>query len=98
MPKPTLTELVHEAERSIAILEEQVRGIDECRATGKRQTDEIARLTVDVAVIREKVAGLEKSMDQITQRRWTLFVAIISAFLGGLLTLLIQLSLRGLQK
>lgn len=98
MPKPTLTELVHEMERSVTILEEQVKGIDECDETGKRHSEELNRLNVEVSTLREKVGSIEKSIDLIAHRRWTLLVAICSSFLGGLLTLLIQLSLRGLPK
>jgi hypothetical protein len=67
------------------------------------------RLTVDVAVVREKaaametmvrdrLAAIEKTLDQVAQRRWMLYVAILSAFLGGFLTLFIQWSLRALPK
>jgi hypothetical protein len=98
MPKPTLTDLVREQARSVAVLEEQVKGIAVCRESDQRLADELGRLTIDFAVVREKVVALEKVMDQITQRRWTRWVAIVSAFLGGLLTLLIQFSLRALGK
>jgi hypothetical protein len=69
MPKPTLTEVVREHARSVAILEEQVKGIEVCRESDKRLADELSRLTVDFAVVREKVSAIEKGMDQITQRR-----------------------------
>jgi hypothetical protein len=98
MPKLTLTELVREQARSIAILEEQVKGIEVCRDSDKRMADDPGRLTTDVAVVREKVGAIEKNLDQITQRRWTLVVAVVSAFVGGILTLLIQFSLRALPK
>lgn len=98
MPKPTLTELVREMERSITILQEQIKGIDECDDTGKRLSDDTNRPNVEVASLREKVAGIEKSFEQMTHRRWTLLVAIGSSFLGGLRTLLIQLSLRAISK
>ena len=105
MPKPTLTELVREAERSIAVLEERSKGIDACRESDKQFAEELKQLSADFATlrqefatVREKVVTLEKSVDQITERRWTLAVAIVSAFLGGFLTLLIQFSLRALPK
>lgn len=98
MPRPTLSELVRVLDQSVIVLQEQVKGIDRCDEDAARLTDEFNRLTVDFAVVREKVAALEKAIDQINQRRWTLVVAIVSAFLGGLLTLLIQFSLRALPK
>jgi Flp pilus assembly CpaE family ATPase len=109
MPKPTLTELVHRLEHSVTVLEEQIKGIDTCDEAIQRHSNEIMRLTVDLVVVREKAAALEtlvrdklatleKSLDQISQRRWTLYVAILSAFLGGFLTLFIQWSLRALPK
>ena len=98
MPKPTLTELVRAIERSVTILEQQIKGIDACDLVEKRLNEDLTRLTVDFATVREKVASLEKTVDQFGQRRWTLFVAILSAFLGGVLTLLIQLGLRAITK
>jgi hypothetical protein len=105
MPRPTLTELIREAERSITILEEQIKGIDACRESDKRFAEDLKtageasnRLAIDLATVREKVGALEKAVDQITQRRWTLVVAIVSAALGGAFTLVIQLSLRVLAK
>lgn len=109
MPKPTLTEIVQRLERSVTTLEEQIKGIEICHQTTQRHSEDIVRLTVEAAVLREgvgsldsatreKTAAIEKAVEQMTQRRWTLFVAVLSAFLGGALTLLIQFSLRGLSK
>jgi len=98
MPRPTLSELVRQLDQSVILPEERVKGIDECDADIARLSQDFQRLTVDFATVREKVTTLEKAIDQTTQRRWTLVVAIISAFLGGLLTLLIQFSLRALPK
>jgi len=98
MPKPTLTEMVRELDRSVASLEQQVKGIDDLREDARRLSDDLNELKVEFATAREKVVTAEKALDQLTQRRWTLVVAIVSAFLGGLLTLLIQFSLRALPK
>lgn len=98
MPRPTLSELVRVLDQSVIVLQEQVKGIDRCDEDVARLTEDLNRLTVDFATVREKVAALERAIDQVNQRRWTLYVAIVSAFLGGLLTLLIQFSLRALPK
>lgn len=101
MPKPTLSELVRDIDQSVTVLKERVKGIDQCDADVERLSDDLSEvkdrlhnLYADFATVREKAAALEKAIDQINQRRWTLVVAIISAFLGGILTLLIQVTVR----
>jgi uncharacterized protein YoxC len=120
MPKPTLTEMVQELQKTVAGLEQQVKGIADLDKGSRRLSDElnqlkvtiaqetaqlkvalgqeVAQLKAEIATIREKATANEKAIDQATQRRWTLVVAIFSAFLGGLLTLFIQFSLRALPK
>jgi hypothetical protein len=109
VPNPTLTELVRGLERSVVTLELQIKGIDVCQATDKQLAGDVTRLTVELAVLREKLAALEKTTtdkvtalekltDQIVARRWTILVALISACAGGLLTFVIQLSLKFLAK
>lgn len=96
MPRLTWSEPVRTLDRSVVGLEERVKGIDACDEDIVRPSPGFNRLAVDFARVREKVAAPEIAVGQITQRRRTLAVAIVSAFLGGLLTLLIQFSLRAL--
>jgi hypothetical protein len=105
MPKPTLTEMVRELDRSVVTLEERVKSIRTLDETDRLLTSELAQLKLafaqelaqlkaDLAATREKALTNEKAVDQINQRRW----AIVSAVLGGFLSFVIQFSLRALPK
>jgi hypothetical protein len=109
MPKPTLTEMVRELDRSVVTLEERVKSIRTLDETDRLLTSELAQLKLafaqelaqlkaDLAATREKALTNEKAVDQINQRRWALVIAIVSAVLGGFLTFVIQFSLRALPK
>lgn len=116
MSEPTLTEMVRELDRSVVLLEDEVKGIGELDEADRRLStelnelkvavaqelgqlrlsfaQELAQLRSELATVREKATANEKAIDQITQRRWILVLAIVSALLGGFLTFVIQFSLR----
>ena len=98
MAARTNTEAIRKLEESVARLDPLM---DMVRDENKRLRDEQARVAeslkqaeVRVAVLETHRAHLEKSLDESDRRRW----AVLLAFFGSLLTLVINLILLALGK
>jgi hypothetical protein len=106
---PTNTDSIRALEKSEAELRTRVQSLETVRGDlrllaeevtrlSRLQADETIRMTREMATVQEKVANHEKLLDRTVHQRFTIVVALISAFVGGLLTFLAQISLKYLAK
>ena len=97
---PTPTERINELGQLTATITERLDGVRrEVEAVGgrcQRVEDALHEVKRSVAVIEERLTEMKKGIEEAGRRRSAVIPSLVAAVIGGLLTFLGQIALRGL--
>ncbi len=106
---PTNTDRIRELEMAEVALRVRLQTVESWRDHLDRLAEETtknsreiiekaAQLAQDIAVLNQKTINHEKILDRVVQQRFTIWVAILSAFVGAFLGFASQYMVRLLTK
>lgn len=94
----TNTEMIRELDNAVADIKARLEAIGDLQRKHDKLADEIKVLDRDLSGLKPVVANLDRQVDRMANQRFTIFIAVVSALVGGVITFLAQLGLKYLAK